>query len=117
MAPRESRIPLRVLLGEFTDEVEGDPIVEFASGGQKTMGVSRGGKVGCKVRGASINYKNKQWFNYYTPRDNILKESDEPQTSRRQMKLVDDNFFHRDQTNKRIWLIQHEKKYGLVFDK
>ena len=30
---------------------------------------------------------------------------------------MDDNFFHRDQTKKRIWLIQHEKKYGLVFDK
>ena len=33
------------------------------------------------------------------------------------MKLVDDNFFHRDQTNKRIRLIRREKKYGLVFDK
>ena len=26
-------------------------------------------------------------------------------------------FFHRDQTNKRICLIEREKKYGLVFDK
>ena len=46
-----------------------------------------------------------------------MKELDEPQTSRREMKLVDDNFFHRDQTNKRIRLIRREKKYGLVFDK
>ena len=31
--------------------------------------------------------------------------------------LVDKNFFDRDQTNKRIRLIEREKKYGLVFDK
>ena len=119
MAPRVSRNPLRrFFLGEFTDEVEGDPIVEFDSWGSKNYGyLTRGGKVECKVRGFSCNYKTKQRLNYYTLRDIILKELDEPQTSRREMKLVDDNFFHRDQTNKRIRLIRREKKYGLVFDK
>ena len=118
--PGQAEIPLGVFLGEFTDEVEGDPIVEFASGrgAKKNYGyLTRGGKVECKVRGFSLNYKTKQRLNYYTLRDNILKELDEPQTSRREMKLVDDNFFHRDQTNKRIRLIQREKRYGLVFDK
>ena len=83
--------------------------MEFDSGGSKNYGYL--------TRGFSLNYKTKQRLNYYTLRDNILKELDEPQTSRREMKLVDDNFFHRDQTNKRIRLIQREKKYGLVFDK
>ena len=96
-------------MGEFTDEVEGDPIVEFDSGGSKNYGYL--------TRGFSLNYKTKQRLNYYTLRDNILKELDVPQTSRREMKLVDENFFHRDQTNKRIRLIRREKKYGLVFDK
>ena len=105
-------------MGEFTDEVEGDPIVEFDSGGSKNYGyLTRGGKIECKVRGFSLSYKTKQRLNYYTLRDNILKELDEPQTSRREMKQVDDNFFHRDQTNKRIRLIRCEKKHGLVFDK
>ena len=31
--------------------------------------------------------------------------------------MVDKNFFDRDQTNKRIRLIEREKKYGLVLDK
>ena len=93
-------------MGEFTDEVEGDPIVESDIGGSKNYGyLTRGGKVECKVRGFSRSYKTKQRLNYCTLRDNILKELDEPQTSRREMKLVDDNFFHRDQINKHIRLI------------
>lgn len=56
-------------------------------------------------------------LNFYTLRDNILKELDQPQNVRREIKLVDENFFHRDQTNKQIRLIEREKKYGLVFDK
>ena len=64
-----------------------------------------------------MNYKNKQKLNYQSLRDNILKELDQLQACRREMKLVDKNFFHRDQANKRIRLIEREKKYGLVFDK
>ena len=116
--PGQVEIPLGVFLGEFNDEVEGDPIIEFASGGAKNYGYeTRGGKVECKVRGFSLNYKNKQILNFYNLRDNILKELDQPQSSRREMSLVDEHFFHRDQTNKRIRLIEREKKYGLVFDK
>ena len=45
MAPRAGRnFPWR-FLGDFTDEVEGDPIIEFASGGAKNYGYeTRGGK-------------------------------------------------------------------------
>ena len=89
----------------------GDPIIEFASGGAKNYGYeTRGGKVECKVRGFLLNYKNKQILNFYTLRDNILKELDQPQSSRREMSLVDEHFFHRDQANKRIRLIDREKK-------
>ena len=92
--PGQVEIPLGVFLGEFTDEVEGDPIIEFASGGAKNYGYeTRGGKVECNVRGFSVNYKNKQILNFYTLRDNILKELDQPQSSRREMSLVDKHFF------------------------
>ena len=54
--PGQVEIPLGVFLGEFTDEVEGDPIIEFASGGAKNYGYeTRGGKVECRVRGFSLN--------------------------------------------------------------
>ena len=59
-----------------------------------------------------MNYKNKQILNFYTLGDNILKELDQPQSSRREMSLVDEHFFHRGQINKRIRLIESEKKYG-----
>ena len=60
MAPRASRNSIRGFLGDFTDEAEGDPIIEFASGGAKNYGYeTRGGKVECKVRAFSLNYRNK----------------------------------------------------------
>ena len=34
--PGQVDLPLGEFLGEFTDEVSGDPIVEFVSGGAKT---------------------------------------------------------------------------------
>ena len=73
MAPRVGRNPLRRFFwGEFTDEVAGDPIVEFDIGGSKNYGyLTRGGKVECKVRGFSLNYKTKQRLNYYTLRERI----------------------------------------------
>ena len=71
----------------------------------------------CKVRGFSLNYRNRMLLNFYALRDNILKELDDPHEERRTITLVDKNFFDSDQTNKRIRLIEREKQYGLVFDK
>ena len=113
--PGQAEIPLGDFLGDFTDEVEGDPIIEFASGGAKNYGYeTRGGKVECKVRGFSLNYRNKL-LNFYALRDNILQELEDPQDKRREIKLVDKNFFDRDQTNKRIRLIEREKKVWFSF--
>ena len=81
MAPRSSRNSL--FLGDFTDETDGDPIKEFASGGAKNYGyLTMGGKVECKVRGFSLNYRNKLLLNVYALRENILKELDDPQEER-----------------------------------
>ena len=116
--PGQVEIPLGVFSRDFTDEKDGDPIIEFASGGAKNDGyLTRGGKVECKVRGFSLNYPNKLLLNFYALRDNILKELDDPQEERRTITLVDKNFFVGDKTNKRIRLIEREKQYGLLFDK
>lgn len=42
---------------------------------------------------------------------------EDPRETRPQMNIVDKNFFQRDQTTKRIRLIEGVKRYGLVFDK
>ena len=88
------KLPLGEFLGEFTDELGGDPIVEFASGGAKNYGyLTRSGKTECKVRGFSLNYGALQKLNYQTMKDNILKELDDPQDQRRNMDIVTSDFF------------------------
>ena len=54
--PGQVDLPLGEFLGEFTDKVSGDPIVEFVSGGAKNYGyLKRSGKTECKVRGFKLN--------------------------------------------------------------
>ena len=57
----QDKLPLGDFLGQFTDEIGGDAIVEFCSGGAKNYGyLTKKGKVECKVRGFSLNYdRNK----------------------------------------------------------
>lgn len=73
--PGQEKLPLGLYLGQFTDELGGDSIVEFCSGGAKNYGyLTKKGK----VRGFTLNYEALQALNYYTMRDNIVKELDQP---------------------------------------
>ena len=116
--PGQVKLPLRRFLDDFKDELGGDPIVEFVSGGAKNYGyLTRSGKTECKVRGFSLNYAALQKLNYQTMKENILKELDDPQDQPRNIDIVTPDFFDRNQTTKKIRLIERVKKYGLVFDK
>ena len=51
-------IPLGDYLGDMTDELDGDTITEFASGGAENYGYrTAGGKTECKVRGFTLNVR------------------------------------------------------------
>ena len=114
----QDKLPLGSYLGEFTDEIGGDVIVEFCSGGAKNYGyLTKKGKVECKVRGFSLNYETKQVLNYHTMKENILKELDEPLEKARRMAITIPDFFQRDQVTKKIKLTERKKHYQLVFDK
>lgn len=114
----QEKLPLGDYLGQFTDETDGDPIVEFCSGGAKNYGyLTRGGKVECKVRGFSLNYETKQKLNYDTMKANILKELDEPLEQARKTTITIPDYFERNQVIKKIKLTERKKKYQLVFDK
>ena len=116
--PGQERLPLGLYLGQFTDELGGDKIVEFVSGGAKNYGYkTREGKVECKVRGFTLNYETLQTLNYETMKDNILKELDEPLQEQRKIPITIPDYFQRDQVTKQIKLTERIKKYGLVFDK
>ena len=116
--PDQVDLPMGNSLVQFTDELGGDPIVEFVSGGAKNYGyLTRSGKTECNVRGFSLNHAALKQLNYQTMKENILKELDDPQEQRRNIEVVTPNFFERNQTTKRIRLIERVKRYGLVFDK
>ena len=81
-------------LGCMTDELEGDTIQEFVSGGAKTYGYqTRGGKVECKVRGFTLNVRGSCVLNYHTMKANILAELEDPQDERRTLTVTDHYFF------------------------
>ena len=114
----QDKLPLGDFLGQFTNEIEGDVIVEFCSGGAKNYGyLTKKGKTECKVRGFSLNYETKQTLNYYTMKENILKELDEPLEKARRMAITIPDFFERNQVTKKIKLTERKKHYQLVFDK
>lgn len=116
--PGEEKLPLGPFLGQFTDELGGDTIVEFVSGGAKNYGYrTRRGKAECKVRGFTLNYETLHKLNYKPMKANILKELDEPLQERRQIAIEIPDYFNRDQVTKKIRLTKRVKKYGLVFDK
>ena len=112
-------IPIGDFLGDMTNELDGDDhIVEFVSGGAKNYGYrTKKGKKECKVRGFTLNVRGRASLNYEVIKANILAELDNPLEHRRVVNVVNPNHFKRDQTSKKIGLVEQVKKYGLVFDK
>ena len=102
----------------MTDELDGDVITEFVSGGAKNYGYQTcGGKVVCKVRGFTLNVRGSAILNFHTMKNNILSELDSPQDSRRNLNIVTPHHFKRDLEQKQIQVVPRVKQYGLVFDK
>ncbi|XP_073232133.1 uncharacterized protein [Porites lutea] len=91
--PGQPWIAIGDFLGDMTDQLDGDVITEFVSGGAKNYGnKTRAGKVVCK-------------------------ELETPQDSRRTLNIVTPYHFRRDLEQKQIQVVPRVKQYGLVFDK
>ena len=104
-------------LGEMTDELEGEHIVEFTSAGPKNYGyITNTGKKCCKVRGFTLNVRGSRQLNYDVMRDNLIDEIQDPQDERRDVP-VSGQIFKRDPNTKDIRIGQLVKRYRLVFDK
>ena len=116
--PGQPSITTGDFLGDMTDELEGDVITEFVSGGAKNYGYqTRGGKVVCKVRGFTLNVRGSAILNFRTMKENILSEIDSPQDSCRNLNITTPYYFKRDLEKKQIQVVPRVKQYGLVFDK
>ena len=117
-SPGQPKIETGDYLGDMKDELEGDVIVEFVSGGAKNYGYkTRGGKLECKVRGFTLNVRGQEVLNYPSMKNTILKELDEPLQKKHQQQVTNPNHFNRNTTTKEIGLVERTKRYGLVFDK
>ena len=101
--PGQPSIAIGDFLGDVTDELDGDVITEFVSGGAKNYGYqTRGGKVVCKVPGFTLNVRGSAILNFNTMKDNIVSELDSPQDSRRNLNIVTPYHFRRDLEKKQI---------------
>ena len=114
----QPKLELGDYLGEFTDELEGDHIVEFASAGPKNYGyVTVSGKVECKVRGFSLNYRGSEQLNFEILKQNVLDEVNAPQEDPRSVPIWNLHKIVRDHQTKQLYTESEIKRYKLVFDK
>ena len=110
------RIETGDYLGDMKNEVEGDFIEEFVSGGAKNYGYkTAGGKVECKVRGFTLNVRGMTVLNYDTMKEAILKELKEGEKTHLEVHNL--NHFKRNTKLKDIGMVPQTKNYGVVFDK
>ena len=117
-SPGSVEIPLGDYLGDMTDELEGDYIEEFVSGGAKNYGYrTHAGKSVCKVRGFSLNVRGSKQLNFDVLKQNILDEINHPLDERRETHILNPHHFTRNPTTKQLKTVEQVKRYGLVFDK
>jgi hypothetical protein len=81
--PGEWKPELGDYLGDLTDEVPDNRIIEFVTDGPKNYAykIARPNKDGnttiCKVRGITLNYKNSLAINFDTIKDMVINNRDD----------------------------------------
>lgn len=117
-SPGLPSIPIGHYLDEMADDLEGDVMTKFVSGGAKNYGYrTRDGKVECKVRGSTLNHRGASILNFDSMKQNVLSELDDPKDKPRFLKITNPYHFVCDTTAKNIKLMERVKQYKLVFDK
>ena len=107
-----------VFLGQMTDELEGDTIVEFGSAGPKFYCyLTASGKSECKNKGIKSCYEINQVLNCNSMMNPFQQELTNPLESRRVMNIEINNHFVRDNTYKTVGLKDLIKVLGVYWDK
>ena len=110
------KVPTGDYLGDLKDELDGDVIKEFVSGGPKNYAYrTEREKTVCKVRGFTLNARGKEVLNFNTMKRTILAMLEEGKPN--SLELTNPSHFKRDTVNKGIGMVSQTKKYGLVFEK
>ena len=100
-------------LGGLTDELDGEYIIEFVSGGPKNYSYrTNTGKTVCKVRGFTLNYANSGKINFDIMRDMVVsKENVDP------VDVVNPSKICRDSRHQTVYNRYENKKYRIVYTK
>ena len=111
------KVPTGDYLGDLKDELGGDYIEEFISGGPKNYAyrTAEKKKVECKVRGFTLNARGQKTLNFDSMKNTIsatLKEGKAPP-----LEVHNPTHFKRDVVNKGVGAVPQTKKYSLVFEK
>jgi hypothetical protein len=113
--PGEWKPELGDYLGDLTDEVPDNRIIEFVTGGLKKYAykIAKPDKDGnttiCKVRGITLNYKNSLTINFGKIKDMVINNRDDVKTVKDDFKITRDH--------KRLLTVHQDKDYRIVFDK
>ena len=111
-------VPTGIFLGQMTDELEGDTIVEFGSSGPKSYSYqTAGGKSECKNKGTKSSYAINQVLNCDSMLHHIKQELCNPLRMRRAMAIEIKDHFVRDNTHKTVGLTDLVKVFGVNWDK
>ena len=114
----EPFIPTGIFLGEMTDELGGDPIMEFGSAGPKSYCYqTMSGKSECQNKRTKSSFEIKQVLNCDSMMQHIQQELANP-LQRRRLMIIDIKYhFVRDSTYKTVSLKDIVKVFGVNWDK
>ncbi|XP_041361864.1 uncharacterized protein LOC121377831 [Gigantopelta aegis] len=100
-------------LGDLTDELDGDHIVEFVSGGPKNYAYRTSkGKETCKVRGFTLHHTNAQLINFAAIRDMVLSPTRDGSIT-----VTNPGKISREKRKRKIYNRPENKKYQIVYNK
>ncbi|XP_071039950.1 uncharacterized protein [Parasteatoda tepidariorum] len=105
--------PLGNFLREFTDELDGDVITTFVSGGAKNYAyTTRAGKTCCKVRGFSLNARNSAILNFESVK-HLVCSLDQDAT----IPIHNPSKITRQPKKRKVVNVAETKNYRMVYDK
>ena len=101
-----------VYLGELTDELDGDYISTFVSGGPKNYGYElSSGKTNCKIRGITVDYQTLEKVIFSVTKDMVIDEGQPKVSVNTPFKIT------RDTSTKQVVTRELHKDYRIVYNK